>query len=218
MPSAPNPSINQNGFALYPALLDRAAQTALLDAVLAAQTQAPFYRPTMPGNGTPFSVQMTNLGPLGWVSDRDGGYRYQATHPVTGQPWPDMPAALLDIWSQVSNYPHPPQACLVNLYKDGAKMGLHVDASEQAKDAPVVSISLGDTAIFRLGGPQRGGKTASFRLASGDVMVLGGPSRHCYHGIDRVLLGSSTLIDGGGRINLTMRVVKVQTLERGTEL
>jgi DNA oxidative demethylase len=209
MPSALKPSINQNGFALHPALLDRAAQTALLDAVLVAETLAPFYQPTMPRNGTPFSVQMTNMGPLGWVSDRDGGYRYQATHPVTTLPWPAMPPALLDIWNQVSDYPNPPQACLVNLYRNGAKMGLHVDASEQAKDAPVVSISLGDTAIFRLGGAQRGGKTASFRLASGDVMVLVGAARHFYHGIDRVLGGSSTLIEGGGRINLTMRVVRL---------
>ncbi len=198
----------QQGFALYPGMLDRAAQVVLLEAVLAREKTAPFYRPTMPHNGTPFSVQMTNLGPLGWVSDRDGGYRYQATHPVTGQPWPDMPPALLDIWNKVSQYPDPPQACLVNLYKEGAKMGLHVDADEQNLNAPVVSISLGDTAIFRLGGPQRGGKTASFRLASGDVMVLGGQARHFYHGIDRVLVGSSTLLQGGGRINLTMRVVR----------
>jgi DNA oxidative demethylase len=196
-----------HGFTLHPNLLSRAAQQALLSAVLTAQTHAPFYRPTMPRNGTPFSVRMTNMGPLGWVSDKDGGYRYQAHHPETGQAWPPIPQALLDIWEQVSNYPAPPQACLVNLYRDGAKMSLHVDASEQVKDAPVVSVSLGDTAIFRLGGPQRGGKTASFRLASGDVMVLGGAARHFYHGIDRVLGGSSTLIDGGGRINLTMRVV-----------
>ena len=195
------------GFALHPNFLDRAAQEALLRAVLEAEHAAPFYRPTMPRNGTPFSVQMTNLGPLGWVSDRDGGYRYQATHPVTGQPWPAMPAPLLEIWSAVSDYPAPPQACLVNLYRDGAKMGLHVDASEEARDAPVVSISLGDTAIFRLGGAVRGGKTASFRLASGDVIVLGGPARHFYHGVDRVLAGSSTLLAAGGRINLTMRVV-----------
>jgi DNA oxidative demethylase len=195
------------GFKIYPEFLNRHAQKLLLEAVFGLLPNVPFYRPTMPRNGTPFSVQMTNLGLLGWVSDRDGGYRYQATHPVTCQPWPDMPPALLDIWNQVSNYGRPPQACLVNLYKNGAKMGLHVDASEKAKDAPVVSISLGDTAVFRLGGPQLGGKTASFRLASGDVMVLGGPSRHFYHGIDRILSGSSTLIEGGGRINLTMRVV-----------
>jgi DNA oxidative demethylase len=196
------------GFALYPGMLDRAAQTALLEAVSSCEAHAPFYRPTMPRNGTPFSVQMTNMGPLGWVSDRDGAYRYQATHPVTGRPWPAMPPDLLDIWNQVSSYPDPPQACLVNLYRDGAKMGLHVDADEAALNAPVVSISLGDTAIFRLGGPQRGGKTASLRLSSGDVMVLAGASRHFYHGIDRVLGGSSTLVEGGGRINLTMRVVK----------
>jgi DNA oxidative demethylase len=196
------------GFALYPGMLDRSAQQALLEAVLAREPTAPFYRPTMPRTGTPFSVQMTNMGPLGWVSDRDGGYRYQTTHPVTGQPWPDMPPALQDIWDKVSDYPAPPQACLVNLYRDGARMGLHVDADEQNLNAPVLSVSLGDTAIFRLGGPGRGGKTASFRLASGDVMVLGGPSRHFYHGIDRVLAGSSTLLEGGGRVNLTMRVVR----------
>jgi DNA oxidative demethylase len=197
-----------NGFALYPNFLDRAAQKALLEAVLQAEAIAPFYRPTMPRHGTPFSVQMTNLGPLGWVSDRDGGYRYQATHPVTGEPWPAMPPALIDIWNQVSNYPDPPQACLVNLYRDGAKMGMHVDADEQALGAPVVSISLGDTAMFRLGGPERGGKTQSFCLASGDLMVLGGAARHFYHGVDKVLERSSTLIEGGGRINLTMRVVR----------
>jgi DNA oxidative demethylase len=196
------------GFELYPNMLDRTAQKTLLQAVMAAQVHAPFYRPTMPRSGAPFSVQMTNIGPLGWVSDTDGGYLYQATHPVTGQPWPDMPPALLDIWSQVSDYQGAPQACLVNLYRDGAKMGLHVDADEQNLNAPVVSVSLGDTAIFRLGGPTRGGKTASFRLASGDVMVLGGASRHFYHGIDRVMAGTSTLIEGGGRVNLTMRVVK----------
>ena len=196
-----------NGFTLHPSFLSRTALQALLDAVLARETNAPFYRPTMPRTGTPLSVQMTNLGSLGWVSDRDGGYRYQATHLITGKAWPDMPPALLEIWSQVSGYPEPPQACLVNLYKDGAKMGMHRDADEAAKNAPVVSISLGDTAIFRLGGPQRGGKTASFRLASGDVMVLGGASRHFYHGVDRILAGTSTLIEGGGRINLTMRVV-----------
>jgi DNA oxidative demethylase len=196
-----------NGFSLHPNLLDRAAQQDLLAAVQAALTTAPFYRPTMPRNGTPFSVRMTNLGPLGWVSDRDGGYRYQAHHPVTSAPWPAMPRQLLEIWEAVSDYATPPQACLVNFYDKDAKMGLHVDASEAAPDAPVVSISLGDTALFRLGGPNRGGKTASFRLASGDVMVLGGASRHFYHGIDRILAGSSTLIAGGGRINLTLRVV-----------
>ena len=168
---------------------------------------APFFRPSMPRTGKPFSVEMTNLGPLGWVSDRDGGYRYQATHPFTGQAWPAIPKVLLDLWQAVTHYPVLPQACLVNLYRDGAKMGLHVDSDERDRDAPVVSISLGDSAIFRLGGATRSGPTSSLKLSSGDVIVLGGASRHFYHGIDRVLTGSSTVVPGGGRINLTMRVV-----------
>lgn len=197
-----------NGFSLHPNFLDRAAQRAMLDAVMACTTQAPFYTATMPRTGRPFGPQMTNMGPLGWVSDKIGGYRYEATHPVTGQPWPPIIPALLPIWEAVSGYAKAPQACLINYYREGAKMSLHRDEDEIDKDAPVVSISLGDTAVFRLGGPVRGDKTSSFRLASGDVMVLGGASRHFYHGIDRVIAGSSTLIEGGGRINLTLRVVR----------
>ena len=196
-----------SGFDFHPAYLDRPAQVALLASLAPLIARAPFFRPTMPKTGKPFSVEMTNLGPLGWVSDREGGYRYQATHPVTGQAWPAIPQALLDLWQAVAHYPVAPQACLVNLYRDGAKMGLHVDADERDRAAPVVSISLGDSAIFRLGGATRGGPTSSLKLHSGDVVVLGGASRHFYHGIDRVLSGSSTLEPGGGRINLTMRVV-----------
>jgi len=196
-----------SGFDFYPAYLDRAAQEALLANLAPLIEVAPFYRPSMPKTAKPFSVEMTNLGPLGWVADRDGGYRYQATHPVTGQAWPAIPEVLLDLWQAVANYPLLPQACLVNLYRDGAKMGLHVDGDERDRAAPVVSVSLGDSAVFRLGGAQRGGPTSSLKLTSGDVVVLGGASRHFYHGIDRVLSGSSTLVPGVGRINLTMRVV-----------
>jgi alkylated DNA repair protein (DNA oxidative demethylase) len=160
----------------------------------------------MPRTGTPFSVRMTNFGPLGWVSDR-AGYRYQAAHPETGRPWPAIPEAVLAIWHAVSLYGADPEACLVNLYESGAKMGLHQDADEAAKDAPVVSISLGDTALFRIGGPTRGDPTRSLRLSSGDVLVLGGASRHSFHGIDRVYPGTSRLLSGGGRINLTLRRV-----------
>lgn len=195
------------GFDFHPAYLDRVAQEALLAALAPLIERAPFFRPSMPKTGKAFSVEMTNLGPLGWVSDRDGSYRYQAIHPATGQAWPAIPQVLLNLWQAVADYPVLPQACLVNLYRDGAKMGLHVDGDEQDRDAPVVSISLGDSAVFRLGGAQRGGLTSSLKLNSGDVVVLGGASRHFYHGIDRVLSGSSTLVPGGGRINLTMRVV-----------
>ncbi len=167
-----------SGFDFYPTYLDRAAQEALVATLAPLIERAPCYRPTMPKTGKAFSVQMTNLGPLGWVSDRERGYRYQATHPVTGQAWPAIPQVLLDLWQAVADYPVLPQACLVNLYRDGAKMGLHVDSDELDRAAPVVSISLGDSAIFRLGAAKRGGPTSSLKLSSGDVVVLGGASRH----------------------------------------
>ena len=194
------------GLRYIPARFDRAGQETLRDLIVQATKTAPFYTPLMPRSGRPFSVRMTNMGPLGWVSDRSG-YRYQPTHPETGKPWPPIPAIILDLWREVSGYPHDPEACLVNLYREGAKMGLHRDEDEEDFSAPVVSISLGDTAVFRIGGTERSSKTETLKLASGDVLVMGGPSRLNYHGIDRVLTGTSTLIEGGGRINLTLRRV-----------
>lgn len=190
------------GFRLWPGALDTAAQAALLDQIRAAVAASPFYRPVTPG-GRPFSVRMTNLGPLGWVSDRDG-YRYQPVHPVTGQPWPPIPPLLLALWRDLTGWPAPPDACLVNLYRDEAKMGLHQDQDEADLTAPVLSVSLGDTAVFRIGAAG-GGPTRSVRLASGDVCALTGPARLARHGIDRLLPGSSQLLEGGGRINLTLR-------------
>jgi alkylated DNA repair protein (DNA oxidative demethylase) len=194
------------GLKYHPGHLDLDAQKALVEELRAAVAEAPFFTPIMPRTGRPFTVRMTNLGSLGWVSDR-AGYRYQPTHPETGEPWPAIPENILAIWRAVSGYPHEPEACLVNYYRQGAKMGLHRDEDEEDFSAPVVSISLGDTAIFRIGGPERGGKTETLKLASGDVLVMGGASRLCYHGIDRVLSGTSTLLKDGGRINLTMRRV-----------
>jgi alkylated DNA repair protein (DNA oxidative demethylase) len=190
------------GFRLWPGALDAATQKALLDQVLAATDAAPFYRPVTPG-GRPFSVEMTGLGPLAWVSDR-AGYRYQPTHPVTGRPWAIMPQALLDLWDVLTNWPAPPDACLVNLYRGEARMGLHQDRDEADLTAPVLSVSLGDTAVFRIGAAE-GGKTRTLKLASGDVCALTGPARLARHGIDRLLAGSSQLVPGGGRINLTLR-------------
>lgn len=199
----------QPGVRHFPLHLDRAEQEALLAQLRATVAAAPLFTPEMPRTGKPFSVRMTNLGSLGWVSDRERGYRYQATHPVTGKPWPPMPDVLLDLWRDVSGYPHPPEACLVNFYSGTAKMGLHQDRDEQELSAPVVSVSLGDTALFRIGGTERGGKTQSLKLASGDVLVFGGPARLAYHGIDRLYPGTSTLLKDGGRINLTLRRVTI---------
>jgi alkylated DNA repair protein (DNA oxidative demethylase) len=191
-----------DGFSIFPGVLDRAAQQALAAEVLAAIDQAPLYRPVTPG-GKPFSVEMTNLGPLGWVSDRLG-YRYQAFHPATGRPWPPIPEVLLGLWKTYGSSEAPPNACLVNLYREGARMGLHQDRDEADFGFPVVSLSLGDTAVFRIG-PAGKGPTRSLRLASGDVCVLAGPARLARHGVDRIVAGSSTLIPGGGRLNLTLR-------------
>lgn len=196
-----------DGFRHHPGLLDRTAQQDLVAAVLAVLEAAPSYHATMPKSGRPMSVAMSNAGRLGWYSDREGGYRYIERHPGTGRPWPEIPAAALAIWQQVAGWPDAPECCLINLYRDGAKMGLHQDRDEAELAAPVVSISLGDDAVFRLGGASRGGPTRSLKLSSGDVVVLGGAARLAFHGIDRVLAGSSRLVPGGGRINLTLRRV-----------
>jgi alkylated DNA repair protein (DNA oxidative demethylase) len=196
-----------DGFRLWPGLLSRTEQEALRDAVFARLKRGPWYIPRMPKTGQPMRVRMTNFGPLGWVTDKERGYRYQATHPETGERWADMPPRVLELWDELTGYPAPPEACLVNLYEGDARMGLHVDADEEARDAPVLSISLGDTAIFRIGGSLRSDPTRSVRLASGDVCMLGGASRRAYHGVDRILPGTSRLLPKGGRINLTLRRV-----------
>jgi alkylated DNA repair protein (DNA oxidative demethylase) len=194
------------GVTHWPGYLDPAEQAALVADLREAARQAPFYTPRMPKTGKPFSVRMTNCGSLGWVSD-ERGYRYQPLHPGTGAPWPPIPARLLRAWEELAGYPHPPEACLVNFYEPSAKMGLHQDRDEQEFDAPVLSLSLGDTAVFRIGGTSRGGKTVSLKLASGDALAFGGEARLAFHGIDRILAGSSSLLPQPGRINLTLRRV-----------
>ena len=114
---------------------------------------------------------------------------------------------LLDAWRELARYPHPPEACLVNFYGADARMGLHQDRDEQDFAAPVVSLSLGDTCLFRIGGGKRSDPTRSLKLASGDALVLGGEARLAFHGVDRIMPGTSTLLPEGGRINLTMRRV-----------
>jgi alkylated DNA repair protein (DNA oxidative demethylase) len=199
-------SANPDGLRLHPDYLDRGAQEALLAAVRDVIAAAPLYTPRMPKSGTPMSVRMTNCGALGWITD-ERGYRYQAHHPDTGAPWPPIPELLLAAWHDLARYPHPPEACLVNFYGSSAKMGLHQDRDEDDFAAPVLSLSLGDTCLFRVGGTKRGDPTRSFRLASGDAVVLGGAARLAHHGVDRILPGTSTLLPEGGRINLTLRRV-----------
>ncbi|WPY93613.1 alpha-ketoglutarate-dependent dioxygenase AlkB [Limimaricola variabilis] len=197
--------IDLRGVRVLPGLLGPEAQVAMLADLREVARAAPVMQPVT--RRGPMSVRMTSAGRLGWVADRRG-YRYEPVHPETGQPWPAIPDSVLAVWRAVSGVEADPDSCLVNLYREGAKMGMHQDRDEGDFSYPVVSISLGDEALFRVGSVERGGKTASIWLRSGDVAVMGGAARLVHHGIDRVRDGSSTLIDGGGRINVTLRVVR----------
>ncbi len=197
------------GIRHLPGFLDRDKQESLVESIRAIVSEAPLFVPVMPRTGKPMSVRMTNCGVLGWVTDKDRGYRYQPEHPVTGRPWPAIPAALLDLWRTVSGSPKLPEACLVNFYTDDARMGQHQDRDEQDLEAPVVSVSLGDTCLFRVGGSERTDRTLSFKLSSGDVVVLGGEGRLAFHGVDKIYPNTSMLLKNGGRINLTLRRVTV---------
>ena len=192
------------GIDLFSGFLNSEEQAALVTDIRQIVEQAPLFSPET-SRGQKMSVRMTSAGEFGWVSDRRG-YRYEKTHP-TGVNWPVIPASVLSIWREVVPEARDPQSCLVNFYSDAARMGLHQDRDEQDFSQPVVSISLGDEALFRIGNDTRGGKTESVWLRSGDVMVMGGEARLRYHGIDRVKPASSTLLPKGGRINLTLRVV-----------
>ena len=196
----------------YSGFLDEAAQAALAEEIAEVIARAPLYVSTMPKTGAPMSVRMTNCGALGWVSDKERGYRYEAHHPITGDPWPAMPLCLLELWNDLTGYAKPPEACLVNVYDAAARMGLHQDKDEADQAAPILSLSLGADCRFRLGGARRGDKAVAFALSSGDALVLSGPSRMRYHGVDRILptVGAplpESLAALGVRINLTLRRV-----------
>lgn len=198
------PVLDLRGVEVRPGFLARPAQEALLAEVLAVMAAAPPVHPVTRW-GKPMSVAMTSAGRFGWISDRRG-YRYEPRQP-SGEPWPPIPSLALEVWRAVAPGARPPECCLVNLYRGSARMGLHQDRDEADFGQPVVSVSLGDAALFRVGSVGRGGATESLWLGSGDVCVIGGPARLAHHGIDRTREGSSDLVPGGGRINLTLRVV-----------
>ncbi len=196
----------------HPAFLDADAQKRLAQEIAEVIAAAPLFTSRMPKSGLPMSVRMTNCGPLGWMSDKEKGYRYAPRHPETGAPWPPIPQMLLDAWDALTGYPKPPEACLINVYSEDAKMGLHQDRDEADFDAPILSFSLGADCRFRLGGERRAEKTIAFTLCSGDALILSGPARLCFHGVDRVLPSILTplpapLAGQGARVNLTLRRV-----------
>lgn len=192
------------GFDIHKGLLDVAMQQGVVDAVRNVVKAAPMFRPDTP-YGKPMSVRMTAAGTYGWFSDKSG-YRYLPAHP-SGRPWPAIPAEILDIWDRATGLTRQPECCLINFYAPDAKMGMHQDKDEADFQWPVVSVSLGDDALFRIGNTTRGGKTESIWLQSGDVVVMGNDARLTHHGVDRIKAGTSTLLPKGGRINLTLRVV-----------
>jgi alkylated DNA repair protein (DNA oxidative demethylase) len=206
----------QPGATLISGYLDPEAQNRILADIEAVLEAVPLYRPRMPKSGKPLSVRMSNCGPLGWVTD-EAGYRYQPTHPEIGRPWPAIPQALLTVWRELAVNAPAPECCLINHYDGAARMGLHQDKDEHEFHAPVVSLSFGDTCLFRLGGRRRSDPTRSFPLSSGDALVLAGDARLAFHGVDRIMPGTSTLLSRSdlpqsiwpqdGRINLTLRRV-----------
>lgn len=195
--------IRVNNVAIVKNALSRDCQTCLVAQAREIAKVAPFFSPTLP-NGTPMSVRMTSAGEVGWISDARG-YRYAARHP-TGVFWPKIPHDILAIWDKFSGCFTAPDTCLVNFYAEAARMGLHQDKDERDLDFPVLSISLGDSARFRVGGKNRCDPTQSIWLHSGDIAVLDGPSRQAFHGVDQMRFKSSSLLPKGGRINLTLRV------------
>ncbi|MDR6263296.1 alpha-ketoglutarate-dependent dioxygenase AlkB [Roseobacter sp. N2S] len=196
--------LNLRGFLIYKSLLSPAEQGVILDDIRGVIKQAPLFSP-ITAWGKPMSVGMSSAGRYGWYSDRSG-YRYERKHP-NGTPWPAIPQSVMRIWSAVTDCARAPDCCLINHYTEKARMGLHQDNDEQDFSFPVVSVSLGDEGLFRIGGTERKDKTESIWLSSGDVCVMGGSARLAYHGIDRIRFGSSALLRNNGRINLTLRVV-----------
>lgn len=197
------------GFFLLKSKFTESVQQEILIAARTVVKQAPLFRPTMP-NSQPFNYSMTNCGELGWVADRHG-YRYQQVHPNTLKVFPAMPQIIknlaVEIAIETGNELFQPQSCLINFYSKGEKLGLHQDSTENNLSAPIISISLGDTGIFLLGGKLRNDATKQYIVQSGDVIVMGGESRNFFHAFKGTIPNTSNLLKNGGRLNLTIRQV-----------
>ena len=192
------------GFDVHKGYLDKLSQTALIEEIRRIAAKAPMLPPQTPG-GKPMSVKITSAGKMGWSSDKSG-YHYTSCHP-NGTAWPAIPETILALWHQLTKLEREPDCCLINYYGEGARMGMHQDRDEADFSWPVMSVSLGDSGLFRIGNKIRGGETESIWLESGDVVIMGGDARLTYHGVDRIRFGSSSLLSKGGRLNLTCRVV-----------
>ena len=198
------PNLVIRGFKIFKERLDLNIQNDLISDLREIVKVAPLFSPHVPG-GNKMSVKMTSAGKYGWFSDSKG-YRY-VSRQKNGNNWPQIPNSIMEIWQKFVSSERNPDCCLINYYSKDAKMGMHQDNDEADFDWPVLSISLGDDALFRIGNVEKGGKTDSLWLNSGDIIVMGDEARLKYHGIDRIRSGTSNLLKNGGRINLTLRVV-----------
>lgn len=198
------PTLTLRGFEIFKGFLDVEAQHGMIADLRKIMQAAPAFSPQTP-QGSPMSVRMTSAGKFGWFSDAEG-YRYIEKHP-SGTAWLEIPTSVLDVWRKVAKVERAPESCLVNFYGEAAQMGMHRDKDEAEMRWPVVSISLGDDGLFRIGGNTRGGTTDAIWLSSGDVVVMGGTARNAYHGVDKIRFKSSRLLPKGGRVNVTLRVV-----------
>ena len=138
------------GFDYFPNYYSRLEQEDLLNDIRHIVKEAPLITPIMPKTGKEMSVRQTNCGELGWVTDKEQGYRYQKNHPITGKAWPDIPPSLQNLWQKLSGFPQPAEACLINFYALQARTGMHRDKDKMKLNAPVISISLGDSCLFRI--------------------------------------------------------------------
>ena len=180
--------------------------SALLACIEQLLAQAPLRHMETPG-GFRMSVAISNCGSAGWTTDAQG-YRYSSHDPLSGQPWPPMPALLSALATKAAaaaGYAgFQADACLINRYQPGARMSLHQDRDEHDFGAPIVSVSLGLPAIFLFGGLARSDKPRRYRLEHGDIAVWGGPARLAFHGVAPLADGEHAVM-GRQRINLTFR-------------
>ncbi|GKT26419.1 DNA oxidative demethylase AlkB [Acidovorax sp. SUPP3334] len=174
--------------------------------IAAIARQAPWRHMVTPG-GRRMSVATTDCGALGWVSDARG-YRYSASDPESGQPWPAMPAALKALAGEAAAEAgfagFVPDACLINRYAPGTRLSLHQDRDEHDLNAPIVSVSLGLPATFQWGGLARSDRAMRVPLRHADVVVWGREDRLRFHGVLPVPQGEHAEW-GAFRVNLTFR-------------
>jgi DNA oxidative demethylase len=197
------------GITILESFVNHDEQSRLLELCRQVAREAPFVQPTMPRSGTPFKLRVTSCGTVGWFSDRDG-FRYLDKHPETHRPWAAMPEEFLQLAQQAAacagEKDYLPDTCLINFYPaQTGRLGLHVDDTEEDRRTAIVTLSLGDSCIFAIGGATASAKPQSVQLASGDIVVMHGAGRNLYHGVEGLIAGTSSLLKNGGRISLTFR-------------